>query len=128
MLPQLRKTIIVFHISAIIYFLLSLASFGFLFFAPWIFPDENYMTALILTGIFTTLLVFTAFICGAGLELVIWGLKRTRYWAWITGLIIAGLFIPSGFIVLGIIGLLGLVNKDVIATFEAARKSTTSSR
>src|SRR5512145_3488802 len=36
--------------------------------------------------------------CAVGIELVIQGLKRYKYWSWIAGLCIAGLYIPSLFL------------------------------
>ena len=40
-------------------------------------------------------------------------LKNGKYWAWIAGICIAGLYIPSAFFVLGIIMLIGLLEDDV---------------
>ena len=47
---------------------------------------------------------------GVGVEVVIWNIKKGKNWAWITGLCIAGIYIPSGFLPLGIIALLGLLD------------------
>ena len=50
-------------------------------------------------------------------EIVIKSLKNNKFWAWVAGLIICGLYVPSLFIILGIIGLVGLLDKDVRKDF-----------
>lgn len=67
---------------------------------------------------------FMFFFClalAAALEFVISGLKRRKYWAWLTGLIILGIYIPSLFLPLGIVGLIGLLDQGSV---EACRKPT----
>jgi chromate transport protein ChrA len=43
---------------------------------------------------------------------VIKALKQGRHWGWIAGLCIAGLYTPSGFMVLGIIMLVNLLKEE----------------
>ncbi len=51
-------------------------------------------------------------------EIVIKGLKNGKKWAWIMGIVISAIQIPSILIVLGIIGLITLLDKDVVASFQ----------
>ena len=51
-------------------------------------------------------------------EIVIKGLKNGKKWAWIMGIVISAIQIPSIFIVLGIIGLITLLDKEVVASFQ----------
>lgn len=46
----------------------------------------------------------------AGIECVVSGLSRGRLWAWIAGLCIFGLHVPSLFLPLGVLGLWGLLD------------------
>ena len=62
----------------------------------------------------------------AGLELVASGLNRRRYWAWIVGICVFAVFIPSGFLPIGLVGIWALLNRETQATFGirvAARRS-----
>src|SRR3989338_6996541 len=109
--PKLNKTIIVLHISAVIYFLL-----GIIFLIlPFLSSDEIGL------GTFTKILwIFIALLSiamGIFIEIVIKSLKNNKFCAWVAGLIICGLYIPSLFIILGIIGLIGLLDKDVRKDF-----------
>src|SRR5713101_6732144 len=60
---------------------------------------------------------FLAFLGGAcallalGVEFVAYGVHRRRYWAWITGLCVFGLYVPSLFLPLGLLGLWGLLDR-----------------
>src|SRR3989344_678736 len=104
--PKLNKTIVVLHISAAIYLVLSIAS---LTVSPKYLPFlAPYIALFIGMGVFV--------------EIVIKGLKDNKYWAWIAGLVVCGLYIPSIFIVCGIIGLIGLLNKEVRTDFFKNKK------
>jgi catechol 2,3-dioxygenase-like lactoylglutathione lyase family enzyme len=46
----------------------------------------------------------------AGIELVALGLRRRRFWAWVAGLCIFGVYAPSLFLPLGALGLWGLLD------------------
>ena len=73
----------------------------------------------ILSG-YTRIVPFIALVSigmGVFVEIVIKGLKDNKFWAWVSGLIICGFYIPSLFIILGIIGLIGLLNKEVRKDF-----------
>jgi hypothetical protein len=53
----------------------------------------------------------------AGIELVVSGLGRRRFWAWVAGLCIFGLYVPSLFFPLGALGLWGLLDTGTRAEF-----------
>jgi len=99
--PKLKKTIVVLHISAVIYILLGILLLTIL---------ADYFA-----GGF--LLVFVSFGMAIFVEIVIKGLKQEKFWAWVTSVVICSIYIPSGFIIFGIIGLVGLLNKDVRKDF-----------
>lgn len=101
--PKLNKTIVVLHITAVIYFLLGIALLT-------IFPRYAYIP-----GASFIALVSIGF--GVFVEIIVNGLKNNKFWAWVAGLIICGLSVPSLFIILGIIGLIGLLDKDVRKDF-----------
>jgi hypothetical protein len=59
-------------------------------------------------------------------EAVIYGLNKRSYWAWITGIVLCGLLILSGFkiivpILLGGLALWGLVDPDSVAAFRPSQ-------
>jgi hypothetical protein len=46
------------------------------------------------------------------LEIVIVNLKRRRFWAWVAGIIVGGLYAPSLFLPFGVMILVGLLSAD----------------
>lgn len=59
-------------------------------------------------------------------EAIIYSLRRKRYWAWITGIVLCGLLILSGFktiipIILGGLALWGLVDPDSVDAFRPVK-------
>jgi hypothetical protein len=56
--------------------------------------------------------------CVVGIEVVIRGLKQYKYWGWIAGLCVAGLYIPSLFLPFGIMILVGLLDSQTQAAFQ----------
>ena len=46
------------------------------------------------------------------IEIVINGLKKRKKWTWFASLILCGIYIPSAFIILGIVGLIPLIDKN----------------
>lgn len=46
----------------------------------------------------------------AGIEFVVYGLRRRKFWAWVAGLCIFGMFLPSLFLPLSAFGLRGLLD------------------
>lgn len=116
---ELRKTVIVFHISSALYFLL-----GLIFLAV---PLIVYMTTNkwgtndVITAVFLAIFVVVSFACGIFVEIVISQLKKGKRWAWIAGLIIAALYVTSLFLPLGVIGLVGLLNARTMSAFHAKK-------
>ena len=62
-----------------------------------------------------TLLLFIALI--VGIQIVVAGLRRRRFWAWVTALCIFGVYLPSLFFPLGALGLWGLLDSASRAEF-----------
>ena len=91
------------HISASIYFLLGLGGFAFSFVVDPSVPASD--VAILWIGI-AMCVGFGAFV-----EVVAWGLRNRKFWAWIAGLIVFALYVPSLFIPLGVLGLMGLLNE-----------------
>lgn len=112
--PKLNKTIIVLHISAVIYFLLGILFLIFPFLLVGEMGPETPDTFIKMMWVFSGLFMIAM---GVFIEIVVKSLKNNKFWAWIAGLIICGLYIPSIFIFLGIIGLIGLLDKDVRKDF-----------
>lgn len=59
-----------------------------------------------------------AIACAVGIEVVVRGLQQHKYWGWIAGLCIAGLYIPSLFLPFGIMILIGLLDQQTQAIFN----------
>lgn len=70
---------------------------------------------------FTIFFVFLCLGMAVFIEIVCRHLKQGKYWAWIAGLILCGIYVPSLFIVLGIVGLIGLLKPEVRAYFSPIR-------
>lgn len=129
----LRLAIINLRITAVIYWILGV---GLLFF-PLVYIGMQALfgvnwTVLPELGPFGNLVAVTLYCWFAALfaigpaiflEFIIRGLKRYRYWAWICGVIMCGIYVPSGFMLFGILGLVGLLNRDVINEFNQRRQN-----
>ena len=119
--PKLKKTILCLRISSVFYFVLgTLIASLLLFFSKKMFGEHPTGDTLggLITAIFMAILSLAMAIF---VEFVIHGLKKTKYWAWIAGVILTAMYIPSLFIILGIIGILGLLDKSVMSDFQQAR-------
>jgi hypothetical protein len=66
-------------------------------------------------------LVFCLALAG-GIEFVVWGLGRRKFWAWVAGLCLFGLYVPSLFFPLGALGLWGLLDEGSRAEFDVGRR------
>jgi len=55
-------------------------------------------------------------------EIVVQGLKRRKFWAWVAGLCLSGLYVPSLFLPLGVMGLIGLLDPASRAAFGVGSK------
>src|SRR3989338_8246772 len=89
---KLNKTIIVLHISAVIYLLAGVMLLIFSFFLPSVLDEEPFFkTTFVLSAVLS--IAFGIFV-----EIVIKSLKKHKFWAWITGIFFVGLYIQIFFI------------------------------
>lgn len=114
------------HISAFLYFLTGLGMMAlFAFLIPFerqtsempqrqalATGHQNYAELCI--GLFMFLFCLALVF---GIEVVAYGLERRKFWAWIAGLCIFGLYVPSLFLPLGAFGLWGLLDEGSRAEF-----------
>jgi hypothetical protein len=99
--------IVCLHISAVLYLLIGLLMFPLLM-------------ALDKSGEATPIALFLLLFClamVAGIEAVVYGLRLRKFWAWVTGIVIFGLYVPSLFLPLGAFGLWGLLDEGSRAEF-----------
>lgn len=129
----LRLAIINLRITAVIYWILGagLLVFPFIYlllYVIWGFdlalmPGLGPVGNLIAVTLYAWFAAFFALAPAIFLECIIHGLKRYKYWAWICGIIMCGIYIPSGFIVFGILGLVGLLDRAVTNEFNQRRQN-----
>jgi hypothetical protein len=98
------------HISAVIYLILGLGFLGLCFVA-----DFGAHRAIAIA--FGVVMLITCIALVIGIEVVASGLRRHRFWAWVAGLCIFGLYVPSLFLPLGALGLWGLLDPGSRAAF-----------
>ncbi|EKE00569.1 MAG: hypothetical protein ACD_21C00326G0001 [uncultured bacterium] len=130
---SLRLAIISLRISAIIYWLLGLsclllplffvAAYFFANFMPDDLSDMEPLDALVIITLYCWFIALFAIGPAVFIEFVIRDLKRTKYWAWVAGIIVSGIYLPSGFIIFGVLGLVGLLNQEVSQQFNIARNN-----
>ena len=108
-MKSLKPTIICLRISSIIYFIIAVLSIliGF-----YIIEEDLFLkfTFILLFLISLALCIF--------IEIVINGLKKRKKWTWFASIILCGIFIPSAFIILGIIGIIPLFDSDLRKEFN----------
>lgn len=95
------------HISAGIYVLIALLLFPLV-----LYSDETGYGLAIAMG----LSGFCLALC-IGIEVVALGLRNRKFWAWIAGLCIFSMYVPSLFLPLGALGLWGLLDEGSRAEF-----------
>ncbi|MEQ1905862.1 MAG: hypothetical protein ABL888_16860 [Pirellulaceae bacterium] len=95
------------HISAALYVIVGLLMF------PLFMLDD--LTRLGLPLAVAGLLFCLALV--VGIEFVVNGLRRRKFWAWVAGLCIFGVYLPSLFLPLGALGLWGLLDSGSLAEF-----------
>lgn len=95
--------------------------------------DPETLGAMIgVMKVFLIIVPVLLFASALGLELVVRGLKRRRYWAWIVGLVVCGFLILGGLnnygitLVLGGLALWGLVDPETVAAFRPIQSPLTS--
>jgi hypothetical protein len=92
--------IVCLHISAVAYVLFGI----FLLLLPRLVEtSESYGSG------FAVFFLLFCLALAAGIEILVIGLKRRRFWAWIIGIIVSGMYVPSLFLPLGTLGLWGLL-------------------
>lgn len=136
---RLIITIVCFHITAALSLLagVAVAVAGRLF--AGLFPEmteglkgpEAAMFGQVFSAVGIGVILMALFVlCWvAWIEVVVWGLNKRNYWAWIMGLVICGLMIVSGTqtgigLVLGGLSLWGLVDPDSVEAFRPAPSDT----
>ncbi len=114
--PKLKKTIAVLRFSTIMYISLGIFWFIALLFSYTIPAEERLFYILFfLFGSITSLAM------GIFFEIVIKNLKEKKYWSWIAALVLCGMYLTSLLFPLGIIGIIGLVDKEVKEDFFAKK-------
>jgi len=98
---KLGLAIVCLHISAVLYVLVG----GFFIALVTVLDDEMKLPMAV--GVGGVLLCLAL---AAGVEFVAFGLRRRRFWAWAAGLCIFGIYMPSIFLPLGVLGLWGLLD------------------
>jgi hypothetical protein len=111
---RLKLATISLHIGAVIYALLGIGALALL---PFLLsqttdPTDRWVTVAMLLF----LVVFSLGLAAAS-EAIVWGLGRRRTWAWVAGLCVFGLYVPSLFLPLGALGLWGLLDPGSRALF-----------
>jgi hypothetical protein len=102
---RIGLAIICLHISAALYVLLAAAMFPL-----FLQEDGAGLTAAIILAAFCLAL-------SIGVEAVAAGLGRRKLWAWVAGLCVFGMYVPSLFLPLGALGLWGLLDAGSRAQF-----------
>jgi drug/metabolite transporter superfamily protein YnfA len=108
---KIQIAIISLHISTALYVILLLAVPVFLAY----FKDESFQGPVAFA--FGGLWVFLCLVMAVFIEVVVRGIRQRKRWAWIAGLCLAGLYLPSLFMPLGALGLWGLLDKGSRAEF-----------
>ena len=103
---RIGLAVVCLHISAALYVLLGLA------FPLFLADDRSGVGLPIALGFFAFCVALAV-----GIELVVYGLGRRKLWAWIAGLCIFGMYVPSLFFPLGALGLWGLLDNGSRAAF-----------
>jgi hypothetical protein len=101
------------HISAVLYVIIG---FGMLLLTK-VYKDEGLGL-----GAAIAMLVF-CLVLAIGIEIVAYWLHQRKFWAWIAGLCIFGMYATSIFLPLGALGLWGLLAEGSRAEFGVGNSS-----
>jgi hypothetical protein len=82
-------------------------------FVGFVDKDDAGLVALVVGLV----MLVTCVALAIGIEVVAFGLRRRKFWAWVAGLCIFGLYLPSLFLPLGALGLWGLLAPGSRAAF-----------
>ena len=104
------------HVSAVLYLLVG-------FFLPALLSTLAAGEHDVEAGpaIFGTFLTTFCVALAAGVEVVAYGVHKRRFWGWIAGLVVFGIYVPSLFFPLGAVGLWGLLAPGSLAEFGVGR-------
>jgi len=91
------------RISTVLYYLIIV---GFLAAAIFLPPDAGVFERAFLALVAVFTLPFVIF-----LEVVIAHLKKRKFWAWVAGIAVGGMYAPSLFLPLGVFILIGLLSE-----------------
>jgi hypothetical protein len=100
------------HVSALLYLIVGLLAF------PLFMADDHAADMGLFLAV--ALLIFCLVLI-AGIEIVVYGLHRRKFWAWVAGLCIFGLYVPSLFLPLGALGLWGLLDSGSRTEFGVGK-------
>jgi hypothetical protein len=109
---KLKYVTIPLRISSVLYLIIGLLYGGALLFAPstfWDMPKEESIIIAVTGGVTIVLCIAFAIF----MEVTIRFLKKGAFWAWVAGICIAGLYLPSLFLLLGVFMLIGALNDEV---------------
>ena len=105
----IKPTIVCLRISSIIYFLLGLA---FIPLSILISYEDPFL------AFFFLFIFFFSVGIGVFIEIVISGLKKKKKWTWIAAIVLCAMYIPSAFIILGVVGIIPLFKDEVRKDFN----------
>jgi hypothetical membrane protein len=100
------------HISAVIYVLAALLLLGIPFFTE---NEPEFQEAF--GPVFLGIMVAMGLASAIGVEVVARGISKRKFWAWVAGLCIFALYLPSLFLPLSAFGLYGLLAAGSRAEF-----------
>ena len=111
MKSRVGVALVCLHISALLYLLLGLAS-------PLLLTldDTGSAGGAAATGASVVLFIFCALIA-VGVEIVAYGIHKRRFWGWVAGLVVFGIYLPSLFMPLGALEFWGLLASGSRAEF-----------
>lgn len=109
---RIGMALVCLHISAFLYVLV-----GLLLIPLFLFEDDSGLGLVF--GVFGLLFCLALAI---GIEVVAWGLRKRKFWAWVAGLCLFGMYVPSLFLPLGAFGLWGLLDKGSRIEFGVTKK------
>jgi hypothetical protein len=112
---RIGLAIVCLNISAVLYLIV-----GVLMFTPLLAEGDGPLGGLpFAIGVLIFLLALIV-----GIEFVVYGLHCRKFWAWVAGLCIFGVYVPSLFFPLGALGLWGLLDNGSQAEFDVGRSGS----
>lgn len=116
MKSKVHLAILAIRISTVIYALLALVFVVLTFVLPTDTDGWSPFMGYFMAAILVPFIVF--------LEILITALRKRRFWAWIAGLIVASMYVPSLFLPLGIMLFIGLLSNESRSEFGVGNKTT----